>query len=406
MVTAGLTNKEREYLWNNRVPGQVWRERIGQEYERFRIGEFYYLPWSDPWVRKRFSQGTVSSHLKPEEMVDWNPDDLLYVPLRLADGRVVGIMSIDDPIDGRRPTKDSLAPLELFIHQAAVAIENAQLFQDLNNAKNQIKKYADQLELKVKQRTQELMEAQDKLLKAERLAAIGEIAAMVGHDLRNPLTGIAGATYYLKMKSGSKRDKKSREMLEIIEKDVEYSNKIVNDLLDYSREIHLESKKTTPKSIVRDALSLVRMPHNIQLSDFTQNEPVINVDVEKMKRVFVNLIKNAIDAMPKGGKLTITSRRKDDQLEMMFIDTGTGMAKKVMQKLWSPLFTTKARGMGFGLPICKRIIEAHGGSISVESKEGKGTRFEVTIPTRPRLEGGENIWVNVPESLLSMMMKA
>jgi PAS domain S-box-containing protein len=406
MVTAGLTDEEKAYLWNNRVPGQVWRERIGPEFKRFRIGEFYYLPWSDPWVRKRFSQGTVSSHLKAEEMVDWNPDDLLYVPLRLADGRVVGMMSIDDPTDGRRPTKESLTSLELFIHQAAVAIENAQLFQQLNKAKNEIKKYADQLELKVKQRTQELVEAQSKLLKTERLAAIGEVAAMVGHDLRNPLTGIAGATYYLKMKSGIKRDNKLREMLEIIEKDVEYSNKIVNDLLDYSREIHLELKETTPKAIVREAMSLAKIPHNVQLSDSTRNKPRIRVDMEKMKRVCVNLIKNAVDAMPKGGKLTIKSNTMDDQLEMVFIDTGIGITKEVLQKLWSPLFTTKAKGMGFGLPICKRVVEAHGGNISVESTVGKGTTFTVTIPIEPKLEGGGNVWVNVPESLLSMMMKA
>lgn len=200
MVTAGLTDEEREFLWNNRRSGQAILERYGPEYERFKIGEFYHLPWSDPWVREKFSKGTVPSHLEPKDMVDWDPQDLLYAPLRLAEGRIVGTLSIDDPLDGRRPTKESLAPLELFIHQGAVAIENARLFQQLKDAKNQIKEYADQLELKVKQRTQELMKAQKRLLKTERLAAIGEIAAMVGHDLRNPLTGIAGATYYLKMK--------------------------------------------------------------------------------------------------------------------------------------------------------------------------------------------------------------
>jgi PAS domain S-box-containing protein len=406
MVTAGLTLEERKYLWNNRMPGQVWRERLGPEYERFRIGEFYYLPWSDSWVRKRFSQGTVSSHLKPEEMVDWDPEDLLYAPLRLADGRIVGMISIDDPIDGRRPTKESLASMELFLHQAAVAIENAHLFQQLNDAKNQIKEYADQLEIKVKQRTQELVEAQNKLLKAERLATIGEIAAMVGHDLRNPLTGITGATYYLKTKSGLTLDRRSREMLEIIERDVEYSNKIVNDLLDYSREIHLELKETSPKSIVKKAVSMVKVPRNIQILDLTRSKPIVNADTEKMKRAFVNLIKNAVDAMPKGGTLTIRSRKTGDQLTISFIDTGMGMSKDVLQKLWSPLFTTKAKGMGFGLPICKRVIEAHAGSISAESVAGKGTTFTITFPIKPELEGGGSIWVNVPESLLSTMMKA
>jgi len=406
LVTAGLSKQEKAFLWNNRMPGQVWRERLGLEYERFKIGEFFYLPWSDPFVRKKFSQGTVSSHLKLEEMVDWNPDDLLYAPLRLADGRVVGVLSIDDPVDGKRPTKESLAPLELFIHQAAVAVENAQLIQQLKGAKDQIKEYADQLEVKVKQRTKELVVAQKKLLKTERLAAIGEIAAMVGHDLRNPLTGITGATYYLKMKLGSDIDEKPREMLDIIEKDVEYSNKIVNDLLDYSREIHLELKETTPKLIVKEALQLVRIPHNVKLADLTKNEPKITTDVERMKRVFVNLIKNAIDAMPKGGTLRIESIEKAGELDMLFVDTGVGMTDEVLKRLWSPLFTTKAKGMGFGLPICKRIIEAHDGSISVASTCGKGTTFTITIPIKPKMEGGGTVWVNVPESLLSMMTKA
>lgn len=407
MVTAGLTDEEREYLWTNRMPGQVWRERFGPEFERFRVGEFYHLPWSDPWVRKKFAQGTVSSRLSPEEMVDWDPQDLLYAPLRLADGRIVGILSIDDPVDGKRPTKESLAPLELFIHQAAVAIENAQLIQQLNTARNQIREYADQLELKVKQRTQELVEAQSKLIRTERLATIGEVAAMVGHDLRNPLTGITGATYYLKMKLGSRMSCKAKEMLELIDKDIEYANKIINDLLDYSKEIFLEVKETTPKSITRKALASIDVPKNVEVLDLTENRPRIQVDAEKIKRVFVNIVKNAIDAMPKGGTITITSKEKDGFLEFAFADTGTGMREEVLKRLWSPLFTTKAKGMGFGLPICKRIVEAHGGSVSVESVVGVGTTFKVTLPIKPKSEeGGEKVWVNVPESLLSTMTKA
>lgn len=406
IVTAGLTEDEKNYLWTNKQPGQVWQERFGPEYKRFKLGEFYHLPWSDPWVRRKFSEGTVPSHLKPEEMVDWDPQDLLYAPLRLADGRIVGVVSIDDPLDGKRPTKESSAPLELFLHQAAVAIENAKLIQQLNEAQKQIKEYADQLELKVKQRTQQLMEVQNRLLKSERLAAIGEVAAMVGHDLRNPLTGISSATYYLKMKLGPKTDKKTMEMLNLIEEDIEYSNKIINDLLEYSREVHLEFTEVTPKIITKEVLSLVKIPKNIQVFDLTRTEPKIIVDVEKMKRVFVNIIKNAIDAMPRGGKLMIESKKTKDNLKIAFTDTGIGIPKNVIEKLWTPLFTTKARGMGLGLAICKRVVEAHGGNISVGSTIGKGTTFTIAIPIKPRIEGGEKIWVNMPESLLSTTTKA
>jgi PAS domain S-box-containing protein len=405
IVTAGLTEEEREFLWKNTSHGQVWQERFGPEYERFKVGEFYYLPWSDPWVRKRFSDSTVPSKLSPEEMVDWDPQDLLYAPLRLANGRIVGVLSIDDPIDGRRPTRESLAPLELFIHQAAVAIENAQLIRSLNIAREQLKADAEQLELKVKERTKKLKESQEQLLKAQRLAAIGELAGMVGHDLRNPLTGIAGAIYYLKSKLGPKMGKKTWEMLELIEKDVEYSNKIINDLLEYSKELQLELTETTLKLVMKEALSLVKIPKNITVLNSTQNEPRIKIDVQKMKRVFVNIIKNAVDAMPEGGKLTITSKKTDGNLEIIFADTGTGMSKEIVEKIWTTLFTTKPKGMGLGLPICKRIVEAHEGSISVESTVGKGTTFTVTIPIRLKL-GGEKTWVSMPESLLLTTTKA
>jgi len=397
IVTAGLTEKEQEFLWINRQPGQAWQERFGPEYERFKIGVFYYLPWSDPFVREKFTKGTVSSHLKSEEMVDWNPEDLLYAPLQLADERIVAVVSMDDPEDGRRPTSESLAPLELFLHQAAVAIENARLIKQLNEASTQIKKYAGQLEVKVQERTRDLVDTQRKLLKAERLAAIGELAGMVGHDLRNPLTGIAGATYYLKMKAFSKLSEKEKDMLAIIERAIDNSNKIINDLLEYSREIEMDRSEIDPKSLSEEALSHVEVPAGITIVNNTESEPTLKVDKEKMRRVFINLIKNAFDAMPNGGALTIRSEKTGNNVSFSFIDTGTGMSEETLQKLWTTLFTTKAKGMGFGLPICRRLIEAHGGKILVESTVGKGTTFSVTVPIEPKMQETRDVWVNLPE---------
>ena len=137
-----------------------------------------------------------------------------------------------------------------------------------------------------------------------------------------------------------------------------------------------------------------------------KHRPNLKVDSDKIKRVFINLIKNAIDAMPNGGKLTIASKQVNDVLEISFADTGTGINDEIMPKLFSPLFTTKAQGMGFGLAICKRIIEAHRGTITVKTAKGKGTTFIVTLPIEPKLEiGGEKIWINMPKSSLSMMTK-
>jgi len=502
IVSAGLSQDEEKYLWEHRQPGHVWRQRLGPTFERFRIGEFYYLPWSDPFVRNQFKTGIVESKVPKEEMVDWDPQDLLYAPLRLPRGRIVGRISVDDPIDGRRPTKESLAPLELFVHQAAVAIENASLIRDLEVARNQVKGYADQLELKVEERTRELHELEKKyesvvenandgisivqdgkfvfvnkklaelsgysinewlgkdmlwlvpsgqreqlerelkkvmpkgsipkhlcpqtfllriltkdgralsietsstlvdykgkpailtfardvterermqkqLENAQRLAVIGELAASVGHDLRNPLTGIKGAAYFLKMKLASKMNKESKEMLDIIESDIQYSNKIVNDLLDFSKDIRLARTKTNVKAIVEETLAKMKIPRKVKVLDLTARTPEAYLDVDQMKRVFENIIKNAVEAMPRGGKLEIKSERLDNSLKISFRDNGQGITKENMSRLGNPLFTTKAKGVGMGLAICKRLTEAHEGSISIESKEKVGTCVTVTVP--------------------------
>lgn len=272
-----------------------------------------------------------------------------------------------------------------------------------------LEEYSQQLETLVEQRTKQLKEAQEQLIKTERLAAIGQVAAMVGHDLRNPLTGISGATYYLKNRPSVQMDKKSGEMIELIEKDIAYSDKIITDLTDYSREIKLEFAETTPKSIMTEALTVVRVPQEVQIIDLTLDEPKMELDIEKAKRVFSNLIKNAVEAMPEGGKLTLQSKEKDDTVEFVFTDTGVGITKEDIERVWTPFFTTKAKGMGLGLPICRRIIEAHEGKISVESKIGEGTTFTITIPRKPKKtenEGGEKVWVNMLESSLSTTMKA
>jgi two-component system sporulation sensor kinase C len=229
-------------------------------------------------------------------------------------------------------------------------------------------------------------EMEKHLLKVERLAAIGETARMIGHDLRNPLQGISGASAVLRQHFGKQTDEMTHEMLQTIDGCVKYANRIVGDLLDYTRELSLELTKTNPKRVTNDVLSLIRLPTNVRFLDLTQSKPEMNVDVEKIQRVFVNIIDNAIAAMPKGGKITIKSRARKRDLEIQFTDTGSGIPKKDMKIIWRPFHTTKARGIGLGLPICKRIVEAHGGAISVTSTVGKGTTFLVKLPVEPPLK--------------------
>ncbi|NWG11208.1 PAS domain S-box protein [Candidatus Bathyarchaeota archaeon] len=304
------------------------------------------------------------------------------------------------------PVSMSAAPIYINNQFAGCVVSYRDITERVQMQKK-LEEYSQQLEEMVRKRTKQLQETQEQLVKNERLAAIGQVAAMVGHDLRNPLTGISGATYYLKRKLGSKIDKPLEEMLKLIEENVEYSEKIVSDLLEYSREIRLEPAKTTPKSIINQALSSVKIPVNIQVSDGTRDEPEVRMDVQKMKRVFVNIINNAFDAMPDGGTLKITSAQKNGKLQIAFSDSGSGIPKDVLEKVWTPFFTTKAKGMGLGLPICKRIIEAHDGNIVIESTVSRGTTFIVTVPLELEIkERGEKVWVSAPKFLLSTTTKA
>ncbi len=260
------------------------------------------------------------------------------------------------------------------------------MIRDVTERKQMEKKleeYSRHLEELIGIRTKELRDTQQQLVKSERLAAIGELAGMVGHDLRNPLASIKNATYYLKRKGAAITETRAKEMLEIIDRSIDHSDKIINDLLEYARELRLELDDASPQCLLIAALKLVQVPERIQIIDKTSDEPKLSVDLEKIKSVFVNLIKNAIDAMPSGGTLEIRSSQAGTNVEICISDTGTGISEEVLPKIFLPLFTTKAQGMGFGLAICKRVVAAHGGKIFVETSLGKGTTFTVVLPIEP-----------------------
>ena len=269
-------------------------------------------------------------------------------------------------------------------------------------AEERIQEYANILEEKVAERTRQLEETNKRLVKAERFAAIGELAGMIGHDLRNPLTGIKNAAYYLKTKHNSCSEENRKKMFDAIENAIAHADKIINDLQEYSRDMQLELVKRSPKSILKEALIMIQVPPRVKILDGASEES-ISVDNVKMVRVFINLIQNAIDAMPEGGTLQIKSTQADENTEISFTDNGSGIPEETLAKLFTPLVTTKAKGMGFGLAICKRILEVHKGKITIKSVVGKGTTVSVIIPTEPmRKEEKEQMWVNVPEAWVSI----
>ena len=219
-----------------------------------------------------------------------------------------------------------------------------------------------------------------RLVKSEKLAAIGELATMVAHDLRNPLQAIATANHCVRKATQDLGNEKMHLLVQRIDDAVKYSDKIIKNLLDYSENIRLDLIEMNPDLIINHALSRITIPEQIKVIKRTSQEPKIKVDIDRLNRVIVNLVSNAFDAMPNGGELTISSRKVRDYLELSFSDTGVGISKEKMDRLWTPFVTTKAKGMGLGLPISKRIIDAHGGDIQVETQKGKGTTFTIRLP--------------------------
>jgi two-component system sensor kinase FixL len=227
--------------------------------------------------------------------------------------------------------------------------------------------------------------AEQKLQDAERLAAIGATAGMVGHDIRNPLQAITGDVYLAKTELASiteSAEKNSiQESLTEIEKNIDYINKIVQDLQDYARPLNPKAEEIDLKLIIADLLAKQRLPDNIELNLKIENKAEkISADSYYINRIMYNLVTNAVQAMPKGGRLTIHALRGPKDLIMTVKDTGVGIPKDVQGKMFTLMFTTKAKGQGFGLPVVKRMIEALGGTITFESQEGKGTTFTVRIP--------------------------
>ncbi|HEX9262159.1 MAG TPA: PAS domain S-box protein [Candidatus Bathyarchaeia archaeon] len=259
------------------------------------------------------------------------------------------------------------------------------IVRDITEQKNlqrKLEQQTENLEKLVEERTKQLKDA-------ERLAAIGQTAGMVGHDIRNPLQAILGDLYLVKDDLASVKDSEEKgrmqESLESVEKSILYINKIVADLQDFAKPLNPCVEKTDLRPIIDEILQKNTLPENIkcQVSVNSKAREVM-VDPAFMKRILGNLIFNAVQAMPDGGELKIRSYREDGEAVITVEDTGTGISEEVRSKLFTPLFTTKSKGQGFGLAVVKRLTEAMCGTVTFESTQGKGTTFTIRLPPPKR----------------------
>jgi len=257
---------------------------------------------------------------------------------------------------------------------------------ELIHAKQELEKFTKFLEKRVDARTRELKAAQDELIKKERLAAIGQMASVVGHEIRNPLAVINNSIYFIKTKlsTGQEPDPKIAKHIKIIESEIQQANGIINEILTYSRQRELHPERVKLNHWLDELLSVYPFPAHIQVDkQLDPVDPPVDIDVVEMQQAVRNLIGNGIEVMPppKGGKVTIRTRIPEPGWVQIDIgDAGSGIPPDVLDKIFAPFFTTKARGTGLGLAVVRKVIDRHKGKVDVESQVGVGTTFKLSLP--------------------------
>jgi len=250
------------------------------------------------------------------------------------------------------------------------------------------------------QKIVQLQGAQEELVRKEKLSILGQLSGSIGHELRNPLGVMSNALYFLKMVL-AESDETVKEYLGIIGTEIENSSRIITDLLDFARTRPPRLSPVAPEELIRRSLVRCAVPDNVTVTvDITEGLPHLHIDPLQMEQVLTNFITNGVQAMSDGGALHISARLALDTgkdpggspvvdvgtgappgfLDIGVADTGQGITPENMKKLFQPLFTTKAKGIGLGLVVCRSLTETNGGRIEVESRPGKGTCFTVKLP--------------------------
>jgi signal transduction histidine kinase len=308
-------------------------------------------------------EGLVGSALKQTD--DWSEVEWT-IPLSVRD-RQIGLLIARQVIPaGAKADEEQL--LKIVANQVALAVENSRLYMG------------------VQRQMAELKRAQSQLVQSAKLAAIGELTANIAHEINNPLTTVLGFASLLaqRVKPGFPM----REELDLIQQEAIRARDIVRDLLDFSRQREFFPKLADLNEVLRHTVGMIRrqaVVGNIAIDEhYADGLPMVEVDESQMKQVFLNLINNAIYAMPEGGTLTVRTLAGEDVAQVELTDTGTGIAPEHIDRIFDPFFTTKPEvsGTGLGLSVSLGIVQRHGGAIEVRSEAGKGATFLVTLPVQ------------------------
>ena len=283
-------------------------------------------------------------------------------------------------------SKDEIGLLASQFNQMTKSLK--QLIDEKEGVMDQLKIVNKELSLinvELVQKNEQLNDAQEQLVRTEKLAAVGTLASGVSHELRNPLSAIKNAVFLLKRRLSRERvldiDEKAMQFLDIMDKEIDRCSKIINDLLGFTRVTKPTRFRCDINTVVIEALSRVKISKNIKVSkDLHPNLPNVMIDTNQIDQVLINIIDNACQAMVEGGEIKISTKVSMGLMEIAIADSGCGITKKELKKIFDPLFTTKPTGTGIGLAVCHGIIQKHNGVIDVKSQEGIGTTMFVKLP--------------------------
>lgn len=272
---------------------------------------------------------------------------------------------------------------DVLLKAVARAAENKRLTDDKRRLEQEIKLYAEELEKRVEERTAELVETHHRLVSQERIAALGRAAAQVAHEVKNPLAGLLLYSLHLKSKSDNLSESQTYLVDKIVDT-INHLNSRVEQILDFARPVNLKLRAGNLNEIVNDVLELLRpqlaaKKMEVRLS-MSKTAPYAMLDESSIRGALMNLILNAIEASPERGILSISSESTDQSLRLEIADTGPGIDEQKAKKIFEPFYTTKAGGLGLGMPYAKKMIEQHGGTISLNSRPGEGTTISVVLP--------------------------
>ena len=292
-------------------------------------------------------------------------NEFVCVPL-IAKNEPIGVIVADNVYTAEPISDERVNTLTMFVNQASLAIENAETYKSLEDKIDQ------------------LTETQQRLIRSEKLAAIGSMSSYVAHEIRNPLVTIGGFAKTLSRFTFT--DAKIKVNIDIIIEEVKHLEKILNNITDFAKPSKPEKIDVQICEIMENTCLLMenyfQEKHITLQKKYETGVPEAPVDPTQIKQVFLNILMNAVESMPDGGKLDVNIESIDGSVKIYIVDAGKGMKQDVLQNIYDPFFTTKPSGTGVGLSVSLKIIEDHGGTIDAISEQGKGTTMLLTLPIK------------------------